>query len=102
MDIYTLDTRNSSASPTDTWRHIGDVVADPTHIRLGRQVRHLHRLGERSLFELLIEFVGADDALMFDLQLLLDRYAQLTPEMIDRLDAREIRDDFIVIEGGRR
>ncbi len=84
-------------------RHdIVDVVADLTQIRLARQVRHLHHLGERPLFELLIEFVGIDDNLMFDLQVLLDRSANLTPEMIDQIDAREIRDGLVVVEGGRR
>ncbi len=88
----------------EPWRHIGDAIPDLTRVRLGRQVRHLHQLGERSLLELFIEFVGIDDNLMFmfDLELLLDRYANLTPEMIDRLDAREIRDDLVVVEGGRR
>ena len=90
------------ANPPETWQRLGDVVADLTRARLGRQVRHLHRLGERSLLELLIEFVGTDDNLMFDLRVLLDRYAKLTPEMIDQLDAREIRNDLIVVEGGRR
>ena len=41
--------------------------------------------------DFLIEFVGTDDNLMLDLHLLMDRYARLTPEMVDRLDAREIR-----------
>ena len=83
-------------------RHdIGDAVADLTQIRLARQVRHLHQLVERSLLELLIEFVGIDDNLSLDLGLLLDRYARLTPEMIDRLDGREIRNDLVVVEGGR-
>ncbi len=80
---------------------IGDGVAGLTQILLGRQVHHLHQLGERALLELFIEFVGIDDNLMFDLQFLLDRYSNLTPEMIDHLDAREIRDDLIVIDGGR-
>ncbi len=83
-------------------RHqIGDPVTDLTAIRMARQVRHHHRLGERALLELFIEFVGIDDNLLFDLQVLLDRYANLTPEMIDQLDAREIRDDLVVIDGGR-
>ena len=86
----------------EPWRHIGNAIPDLTRVRLGRQVRHLHQLGERSLLELFIEFIGADDNLMFDLQILLDRYARLTPEMIDRLDGREIRDGLVVVEGGRR
>ncbi len=45
---------------------------------------------------------GIDDNLLFDLQVLLDRYGHLTPKMIDQLDAREIQNDLIVIEGGRR
>ena len=81
--------------------HIG-AIPDLTRIRFGRQVRHLHQLGERTLLEFMIEFVGADDNLMFDLQVLLDRYNRLTPKMIDRLDAREIRDGLIVVDGGRR
>ena len=86
----------------EPWRHIGNAIPDLTRVRLGRQVRHLHQLGERSLLELFIEFIGADDNLMFDLQILLDRYARLTPEMIDQLDGREIRDGPVVVEGGRR
>ena len=80
----------------------GGAIPDLARIRLGRQVRHLHRLGERALLELFIEFVGIDDNLLFDLQLLLDRYGNLTPEMIDRADAREIRDGLVVVEGGQR
>ena len=80
----------------------GIRIVDLTRLRLGRQVHHLHQLGERAVLELLIEFVGIDDGLMFDLRILLDRYANLTPEMIDRLDGREIRDGLIVVEGGRR
>ena len=93
----------NNADPASTaGSGIGDGVAGLTQIQLGRQVHHLHQLGERALLELFIEFVGIDDNLLFDLQVLLDRYANLTPEMIDRLDAREIRDDLIVIDGGRR
>ena len=88
--------------PSEHRRPAGEVVADPTAVRFGRQVRHLHALGERALLELFIEFVGVDDNLMFDLRLLLDRYTNLTPEMIDRLDAREIRDGLVVVEGGLR
>ena len=79
-----------------------DAIAIIREIAFHRQVGHLHRLGERTLLEFLIKFVGVDDNLMFDLQVLLDRYANLTPEMIDRLDAREIRDDFVVIDGERQ
>ena len=79
-----------------------DATAFIREIAFHHHVDHLHRLGERALLEFLIEFVGIDDNLMFDLQLLLDRYSNLTPEMIDRLDAREIRDDLVVIDGGRR
>ena len=81
---------------------IGDVFVDLTRVRMTRQVHHLHQLGERSLLEILTEFVGIDDNLIFDLGLLLDRYARLTPEMIDRLDGREIRNDLVVVEGGRQ
>ncbi len=77
-------------------------VADLSTVRLARQVKHVHGLGERTLLEIFIELVGIDDNLMFDLQVLLDRYANLTPEMIDRLDAREIRDSLVVLEGGQR
>ncbi len=73
-----------------------------TQIQLGRQVHHLHQLGERALLELFIEFVGIDDNLMFDLQISLDRYGRLTPEMVDHADAREIQDGLIVIEGGQQ
>ena len=94
--------RLPKATLSETWRHIGDAIPDLTRVRLGRQVRHLHRLGERAVLdELLIEFVGIDDGLMFDLQVLFDRYGRLTPEMIYRLDGREIRDDLVVVEGGR-
>ena len=81
---------------------IGDVVVDLTRVRMARQIRHLHQLGERPLLELLTEFVGIDDNLMFDLALLLDRYSRLTPEMIDRLDGREIRNGLAVVTGGRQ
>ena len=81
---------------------IGDVVVDLTRVRMARQIRHLHQLGERPLLELLTEFVGIDDNLMFDLGLLLDRYSRLTPEMINRLDAREIRNGLVAIDGGKR
>ena len=89
------------AIPSDHSRPIGDAIPDLTRVHLGRQVRHLHQLGERALLELMIELVGTDDNLMFDLQVLLDRYGNLTPEMIDRLDAREIRDGLVVVDGGR-
>ncbi len=90
------------AIPSKQSRHVGAAISDLTRVRLGRQVRHLHGLGERPLLELFIEFVGIDDNLMLDLQLLLDRYGRLTPEMIDRLDAREIRDGLAVVEGFRQ
>ncbi len=99
---------NTYAKPAElttrpaSWRHNGDAIPDLTRIRLGRQVRHLHQLGERALLEFMIEFVGTDDNLMFDLQISLDRYGHLTPQMIDHLDAREIRDGLVVIDGGQR
>ncbi len=78
------------------------AVTDLMMVRVSRQVRHLHRLGERALLEFMIEFVGIDDNLMIDLRLQLDRYSRLSSEMIDLLDAREIQDDLIAIDGGRR
>ncbi len=81
---------------------IGDVVVDLTRVRLGRQVHRLHLLGERTLLEFLIEFVGIDDNLSFDLGLLLDRYGRLTPEMIDALDGRELQMPLAVVVRDRK
>ena len=91
----------NNADPATTARGgiIGDDVADLATVRMSRQVRHLHQLGERSLFELLVEFVGCDDGVILDLQILLDRDSRLTPQMINHLDAREIRNGWAVVEG---
>ena len=100
--IGTLNDRAGQPLHYERHRPIGNVIADLTRVRMARQVHHLHQLGERTLLEFLIEFVGIDDNLSFDLGLLLDRYGRLTPEMIDALDGRELQMPLTVVVGDRK
>ena len=53
--------------------------------RYARLVRHLHRLGEKPISELLKELVGNDDELQADALFLLEKYGALDPEIVRAL-----------------
>lgn len=47
----------------------------------------IHALGPRVVGEFIAELVGRDDALIADAGLLLDRYAYLTPSMVEMIES---------------
>ena len=55
--------------------------------RYARLVRHLHRLGEKPISELLRELTGNDYGLQADAIFLLERYGALDPEIVRALNA---------------
>ena len=82
--------------------HSREEVEDLRLARIAWQVRHLHSLGERSVLEFLIEFVGTDHDLKLDLEIQLDRYTQISHIMLDAVDGRDISPPIFVVEGGQR
>ena len=82
------------------------MIGSIRDIRRRRHVAHLCRLGDRAVDELLRE-IGAERSCMTAIEMKLERYSGLDRGVIaaaraDRLDAREIRDGLVEIEGGLR
>ena len=71
-------------------------------IRIGPLASKVHRAGERTFLEYLIELVGNDPVLAVDAEELLRRYSRLDRDILDALDAVEIRPPLAVVEGGGR
>ncbi len=64
-------------------RPIGEVAAEiVANLRFRRQVVRLHRLGPRSMAELLAE-IGAERSITTIIDRKLDRYAELDPETLE-------------------
>ena len=71
-------------------------------IRIGPLVSKVHRAGERTFLEFLIELVGNDHALAVDAEELLRRYSRLDRDILEALDVVKIRAPLALVEGGRR
>ena len=75
-------------------------------LRRRRHVAHLCQLGDRAVDELLQE-IGAERSCMTAIEMKLKRYSGLDRDVIvaagaDRLEACEIRDGLVVVDGGRQ
>ena len=64
--------------------------------RVARQVQHLHNLGPRPLLEFLLELAAIDEV-RDDIDLLLDRYHNLSPAMVAALDARNLKPQVFAV-----
>ena len=71
-------------------------------IRIGPLASKVHRAGERTFLEFLIELVGDDPVLAVDAEELLRQYSRLDRDILEVLDAVEIRPPLALVEGGRR
>ena len=89
----------SSATPTSTVQH---CWRERELIRIGPLVSKVHRAGERTLLEYLIELVGNDPVLAVDAEELLHRYSRLDRDILEALDAVEIRPPLAIVDGGQR
>ena len=78
---------NFSRRRRSRFKPLGGPLSGPRYTRL---VRHLHRLGEKPISELLRELTGNDYGLQADTIFLLERYGELDPEIVRALGA----DDF--------
>jgi hypothetical protein len=91
------------ASEADIQAVMHDVTSDSvavtsTVLRRQRLVRHLHRLGERALDELLVEVGNAHD-INDDVLARLERYGRLSPAVVRALGAAELQErEFLVLD----
>jgi len=73
-----------------------------TALRRQHLVRHLHRLGERAVGELLIE-LGQAHGIEADIVARLERYGRLSSAIVRALGATNLpQREFLAIKGGRR
>ena len=73
------------------------VWQDTDAVRITRDVQRLYELGPRPIYEFLAE-VAADPGVRLNIEICLERYARLTPEMIDAVGARELRPPVFAVE----
>ncbi len=67
--------------------HIGDATAEIlANIRFQRLVEHLHGLGPRAVGSIIAE-VATEHGIGDEVMQRLERYRQVTPEMIERVNA---------------
>ena len=62
---------------------------NPEAVRRARLVRHLHRLGERPILELLNELDRAHD-IGIDLDRRLEQYGRLNPGIVEAIGGRDL------------
>ena len=68
-------------------------------IRLVPKVRRLHQLGEKSLYEFLVELIAGDEILSADIEHQLYRYCQLEPHIVEALGCRDLIPPLTVADG---
>lgn len=61
---------------------------NPSFLKFQDSFRHIHGLGPRVTAEFLAELLGDDGDLIADAELLLERYASLTPAMVHMVVGR--------------
>ena len=94
--MYDIPPRSTTASTSQhCWR-------ERELIRIGPLASKVHRAGERTFLEFLTELVGNDPVLAIDAEELLRRYSHLDRDILDALDAVEIRPPLALVNGGRR
>lgn len=68
-----------------SWRHIRSVAAHVlADLQLARNVSQLHRLGERALYEMLVE-LGADHQIRAEIETKVARFAAIDPIILRAL-----------------
>ena len=87
--FHKVEPQNTAADhfshrPHGRSKPLGGPLSGPRYARL---VRHLHRLGEKPISELLRELTGNDYGLQADAIFLLERYGALDPEIVRALNA---------------
>ena len=69
----------------------------PDEVRAMRQFQRVYDCGPRACYEMLRELT-ADPVARQDIDCLLERYARITPKMIDSLDGRRLRTPIFVVD----